>query len=299
MKYSAKNKAVAIIAISLIPSLMLAAGKADKYSIWNWVLDNLLFVAAGAVILGAFYSLLSLMNSILADKRKEVDPDFEHELMNNEPKESLFSKWYNKLSGIVPIQEESDLLLDHDYDGIKELDNSLPPWWLYMFYITILIAVGYVYFYHYSDLGVSQQEEYAMEMKEGNIQRAAFVKRQANNIDEENLVALEDEKSLLSGMNEFKSNCLACHGASGEGGVGPNLTDKYWIHGGSTPDIYKTIKYGVPEKGMIAWKNQMTPATMHKLASYIQTLQGTDPPNQKAKEGVLYEGIPDSTQVNI
>ena len=291
MKQSAKKLAIACIALCLIPGLGLAAGKAHKYSIYNWVLDNLLFIAAATIAVGAFASLLNLMNAILSDKRKEVDKDFESELVSNEPEVSFFSKWYDKLSGLVPIQQESDLMLDHDYDGIKELDNSLPPWWVYGFYLTILIAIGYMYVYQYSDIGINQQEEYDIEMKEGKIQRAAFAKKQANNIDEENLIALVDEAAILSGMNEFQSNCIACHGMDGGGTVGPNLTDKFWIHGGSISDIYQTIKNGVPEKGMIAWKNQMNPATMHKLASYIQTLQGTEPANPKKEEGLLYEPV--------
>ena len=100
---------------------------------------------------------------------------------------------------------------------------------------------------------------------------------------------MEDEAALAAGETIFLSKCASCHGQLGEGGVGPNLTDRYWVHGGSISDIFATIKYGVPEKGMISWQSQLRPKNMQQVASFIKTLEGTDPPNQKDKEGTLYQ----------
>jgi len=181
--------------------------------------------------------------------------------------------------------------LGHDYDGIRELDNRLPPWWVWTFYLTIFIGLGYLYVYHGSDIGLSQHEEYVAEMQRGEDEKAAFAARQKNSIDENNLVEVTDAGKLNKAHGIYIANCAACHGPEGQGGVGQNLTDKYWVHGGSLSDIYQTIKNGVPEKGMIAWKAQMQPATILNLASYIRTLQGTNPPNQKKKEGDFYEDV--------
>lgn len=303
MKKSAKNKAVAFLSFVVLPSIGFAAGKVQSNPIWVWILNNLIFIIAGLVFVGAVISLFSLLNAVLVAKSRELlrAKGIEVDTTPDISEETFLSKWYTWASGLVPIDKEADLELDHDYDGIKELDNSLPPWWLYGFYLSIVIGIAYLYVYHYSDIGMSQHEEYVAEMREGEKVKAAFAARQANNIDEKNLVALLDEQSLRLGMDEFTRVCAACHGKEGQGGVGPNLTDKYWLHGGSMPEIYKTIKNGVPEKGMIAWKNQMQPVTMHQIASYIETLQGTNPPNPKEKQGLLYEKpiIEDTTIIEV
>ena len=132
-------------------------------------------------------------------------------------------------------------------------------------------------------------------MAEGEAAKEEYAARQVNSIDEKNLVEVTDPKELDKAFGIYIANCAACHGNEGQGGVGQNLTDKYWVHGGSLSDVYQTIKNGVPEKGMIAWKAQMQPATILSLASYIRTLQGTNPPNQKASEGEFYEEVADDS----
>jgi len=287
MNQLASKKMRFFIILSISPIFAFAAGKDQSDSIWNWALHNLLFIVSLTIIIGAFVALWNLFMTILTEKKRELNIK-EPEIDSTFSIESIFKKTYDKLSGLIPLQDENDIMLDHDYDGIKELDNSLPPWWIYGFYISIIAAFAYIYVYHYSDIGLNQVEEYEVAMKEGERRKAEYAKRQANNIDEKNLVALADEKSLTIAMKEFKSKCAACHGNEGQGGVGPNLTDDYWIHGGSTPEIYKTIKYGVPEKGMIAWKTQLNPSSIHQVSSYILTLRGTNPPNPKASQGTLY-----------
>jgi len=291
MKYRLINKVSYLWILMLIPSFCSAASKAKSNPIMTWMMNNMLLVLSGIIVLGVLLTIWNLVNTMFVVKRREflkasgIEVNTEYSVSD----ETFLSRWTKHLAGLVPVEKEADIQLDHDYDGIKELDNSLPPWWLYGFYISIIVAIGYMYVYHYSDIGLSQNEEYEVAMKKGEERKARFAAMQANNIDESNLIALLDEKSLSVGMNAFKANCAACHGQLGEGGVGPNLTDEYWIHGGSTVHIYKTIKNGVPEKGMIAWKSQMKPTTIHKLASYIQTLKGTNPPNAKAKQGQLYK----------
>ncbi len=189
----------------------------------------------------------------------------------------------------VPMALEGDIMLHHDYDGIRELDNHLPPWWINLFVICIVWSVGYMWYYHWGGSGVNQAEEYKMEVETAKKQIAIALAGKANSVDESNVTALTDGSALGEGELIFKGNCVACHGAKGEGTVGPNFTDEYWLHGGGIKNVFKTIKYGVPEKGMIAWAAQLKPADMQKVASYILTLQGTNPPSPKAPQGEIWK----------
>lgn len=188
----------------------------------------------------------------------------------------------------VPLEREGDILMHHDYDGIRELDNSLPPWWINMFYITIVFAGIYMYYYHWGGNGPSSKQEYEQQVEKANKDKAIALARTANAVDESNVTALTEAARLAEGELVYKANCVACHGQGGEGGVGPNLTDDYWIHGGGIKNIFKTIKYGVPEKGMISWSAQLNPSDMQKVGSYILTLHGTNPANAKAPQGQIW-----------
>lgn len=188
----------------------------------------------------------------------------------------------------VPMEREAELDLGHAYDGIRELDNRLPPWWVNMFVITIVWAVGYMYFYHWSGNEWSSGQEYKTEMAEAKKQVSMSLAGKANAMDESNVTALTDASAIGEGEAIFKSVCAACHGQKGEGLVGPNFADEYWIHGGGIKNVFKVIKYGVPDKGMISWQAQLKPADMQKVGSYILTLQGTNPPNPKAPQGTIW-----------
>ena len=206
------------------------------------------------------------------------------------PKESLWKRLYKRLTMVVPMEKEKDILFDHEYDGIRELDNSLPPWWVAMFYITIIFGVFYLGYYHISGSGLSQAEEYTAEMEEAQETVRAYLARQANVLDENNLTILASEDDIALGKSLYDVNCAACHGLLGEGGIGPNLTDNYWMHGGQINDVFKTVKNGVPAKGMIAWKSQLRPVDIHRVSSYILgKLHGTSPPNPKDPQGDLFE----------
>ncbi|OKL41524.1 c-type cytochrome [Pontibacter flavimaris] len=170
----------------------------------------------------------------------------------------------------------------HDFDGIQEYDNDLPPWWKALFYVTIIFAVGYMLHYHVFKTGALQDEEYEMEMQEA----AVFA---ANNADDPNAVTdyevLTEAAALESGKSIYNTNCAACHGTEGQGTVGPNLTDEYWLHGGDVNEIFKTIKYGVPAKGMVPWQGKLTKDQILEVSSYILSLQGTNPANAKEPQG--------------
>lgn len=192
------------------------------------------------------------------------------------------------LSDAVDVENEESIMLDHDYDGIKELDNNLPPWWKYGFYLTILVGVVYLLNYHVLKTSPLQVEEYTISMKKAEAEIAEFMKTSANNVDENTVKLLTDPSDIAAGKEIFLSTCSACHGKLGEGSVGPNLTDDYWIHSGSVKEIFKTIKYGYPDKGMKSWKEDYSPIQIAQLTSFIRTLRGTNPPKQKDKQGELY-----------
>lgn len=203
--------------------------------------------------------------------------------------EFSFGKWWNKINGTtVSVKDEESILLHHDYDGIKELDNHLPPWWVNLFYLSTVFAIVYMLVYHVWDKAPLPDQEYQIAMEKAKKEVEAYQQQQGNAIDESSAVLdLEDKTALTNGKAVFDANCAACHGTAGEGTVGPNLTDEYWLHGGSIHDVFKTIKYGIPEKGMISWQSTIKPKDMQDVSNYILSLVGTKPANGKAPEGTL------------
>ena len=197
---------------------------------------------------------------------------------------SLDQKFFTKA---IPVEKEADHLLDHNYDGIRELDNALPPWWKYGFIITILVAFLYLINFHVLGIGKNPTEEYAAEMEVAKIQKEQFEAKNKDRIDESS-VPMADAAGVKQGGEYFAANCIACHGKLGEGGAGPNLTDNYWLHKGSINDIYQTLKNGYPAKGMAAWANKFNPKELSFIASYIKTLKDTNPPGAKAPQGDIY-----------
>lgn len=183
------------------------------------------------------------------------------------------------------MAKKADQLTDHDYDGIQEYDNDLPPWWTFLFYLTIIFSIIYLLNYHVLGTGDSQEMEYKKEMARAEVAKAKFEASQGNLA----LSFLTDAAALENGKKAYDANCIACHGAAGEGGVGPNLTDAYWLHGGSIDDLVKVITYGVPEKGMIPWEKSLSKRQIVEVASYIHTMQGSNPPNAKEPQGELAE----------
>ncbi len=192
---------------------------------------------------------------------------------------TIFSKWNKSLTNAVDIEDEDSILLDHDYDGIKELDNDLPPWWKYGFYVTIVFAIIYIPYYHVFNPDKLQYGEFATEMAEGEKEVAAYKAAHPNLVNEDNVELLTDEASINKGKEIFAANCIACHGQNGGGGIGPNLTDTQWIYDGDIKGVFHTISEGAAN-GMVAWKNQLNPSEIQQVASFVLSM----PPAEGGKE---------------
>jgi len=201
------------------------------------------------------------------------------------PETAEKQSWWDGFTGLKPLEKEKDLLMDHKYDDIAELDNPTPPWFMYSFYSTILFAVVYGLYYHVYQDGNIQETEYKTEVTIAEKARVEYMKKFANSVNEDNVIVVKEAKDLTEGSQIFTTNCVACHGDKGQGGVGPNLTDKFWLHGGDIKSIFKTLTHGVPEKGMIAWNKTLNPLQIQKVASFILSLQGSNPPGAKEPQG--------------
>lgn len=192
------------------------------------------------------------------------------------------------------MANKHDELLDHDYDGIKEYDNPLPRWWLWLFYGTIAFAVIYSP-YILLGFGPSSAEEYRQEVAAVKTP-ASPAMPMAPHAEGEPHVAVappltgpsleRNAAAIAAGKEIFTANCVPCHGPQGQGVIGPNLTDTYWLHGGKYADIVNTITVGVPDKGMISWKATLNPEKIRQVAAYVKSLKGTNPPNPKPPQGV-------------
>lgn len=196
---------------------------------------------------------------------------------------------WTRIMELKPIAQEKDLVMDHQFDGIEELDNPIPAWFKVLFYATIIFAIGYLLNYHVLNQSDPQETEYAASIEQAATDKEAFLANPANatanKINESNIVQSKDPAVLKSGAALFSTHCPPCHGEHAQGIVGPNLTDKYWLHGGTIKDVFKTIKLGVPEKGMISWEKTMNAQQISDIANYVLSLQGTNPAGAKAPQG--------------
>lgn len=250
----------------------------------------LLLLGVFAVLASVFFMLTNVQFTLFDIKKRGAYGEVgEGRLVSDEAQASWWSKILEVIQGAVPVAHEEDVLLDHDYDGIHELDNNLPPWWLWIFYLSILYAVIYMGIYHFGGNGLTSGEKYVREMEIAQAQVDEYKANQVVFVDEANLVPLTEAVDLTAGEKIYTANCVACHGSLGEGGIGPNMTDDYWIHGGDIKDLYRIIKDGVIDKGMQSWAAMLPADQMHQVASYMLTLQGTNPPNGKEPQGDLYE----------
>ena len=197
-------------------------------------------------------------------------------------------RMYSKLAGTKPVEEEGEIILDHNYDGIKELDNKLPPWWVYLFYVTIIFGVVYLARFHiFGDY--DQDTEYEREVAAAQAAIEEYKKTAKDLIDVNTVELLTDASDLNAGKAIFEANCVVCHMADGGGGIGPNLTDEYWISGGGIKNVFNTVSEGGRAgKGMVAWKQTLKPSEMAQVSSYLLTFQGTTPANPKAAEGDIW-----------
>lgn len=242
--------------------------------------DTSLYALISVIIveLGVIFYLLINLRALLSKEKvlvPKTTPSFS------------FSIWWEKINRFKPVQEESNIDLGHDYDGIRELDNRLPPWWLYGFYACIVFAVIYLYRFHVSHTAPLSGEEYQLAVTQAASEKEAYLAKAANKVDEKTVVYQNSPDYLAGGQKIFSTACSPCHLADGGGSVGPNLTDDYWLHGNTIQDIFKTIKYGYPEKGMKSWQDDYTPAQIAQLASYVKSLHGSHPAKPKEPQGIL------------
>ena len=187
----------------------------------------------------------------------------------------------------VAVDKEESIVLDHDYDGIRELDNDLPPWWKWGFVLTIIVACTYLGYYHIAG-GPHQIDEYTAAVAQAEEEKAAYLAKSGEKIDETNVTKVLDAAALDNAKTVFKNTCAACHREDAGGNVGPNLTDDYWLHGGSLKDVFKSIKYGWKDKGMPEWQNSLTAKQIAALASYVKSLKDTRPTGPKPPQGELF-----------
>jgi len=290
-----KNKAAGVIAVLLFSGLAnnVMAQEAVAANITvvepNYGLVFWMFLIVDFVLLVIVIVQLSVLSGLTKALRGEATA-VEGVKVSEEP--VGLQKFWESLTDAVPMDREEEVMTDHEYDGIKELDNKLPPWWVWLFNLSILFAVIYISYYEVfdsSDLPISIVE-YNNEMAQAEEDIAAYKAKFGSGIDENSAMLIEDAARLANGEKIYTANCVSCHMADGGGGIGPNFADEYWIHGGDIKDLFKTIKYGVITKGMIPWKDQLKPEEMEDVASYILiTFQGTTPANPKDPQGDLYE----------
>ena len=248
----------------------------------------MLFLLLVLIILIAIETIIGALEHImLQNLNAEAKAKF---LVDKERKFEF--KWlknlYNKSLDTKPIEEEHEIILDHNYDGIKELDNNLPPWWVYSFYATIIFAVVYMLKYEVFD-GDNQIDELETEYAEAKIAIEEYKKTAKDLVDFNTVVLLTETSDLNAGKTIYELNCIACHMADGGGGIGPNLADKNWILGGGIKNVFKVISEGGRDgKGMIAWRQQLKPVEMAQVSSYILQFQDTTPAEPKAPEGDIW-----------
>ncbi|WP_299334559.1 cbb3-type cytochrome c oxidase N-terminal domain-containing protein [uncultured Psychroserpens sp.] len=249
----------------------------------------LLFLALVLLILIAIEAIVNSIDNVLYQSL-DAEAKARYDAKRSAP--SKLVAWinglYNKSLGQKPIEEEHEIILDHNYDGIKELDNDLPPWWLYGFYGTIIFAFIYLGKYHVFN-GDTQFDELDAEIAQAKIDIEEYKKTAKDLVDFNTVTVLTDAGDLNAGKKIFELNCVACHKADGGGGIGPNLTDKHWILGGGIKNVFKTISEGGRDgKGMVAWKQSLKPSEMAQVASYVLQFQGTTPAEPKAPEGDIW-----------
>ncbi len=226
---------------------------------------------------------------------QSLDEEAKARFLKEKQSSNKLMNLYNKLTGNKPIEEEGEIILDHNYDGIKELDNDLPPWWLYAFYASIIFAVIYNVRYDIMD-GPDQADEYAEELADANKAIEEYKKTAKDLVDFETVTLLTDVSDIDAGKKIFETNCVACHMSDGGGGIGPNLTDPNWILGGGIKNVFKTISEGGRDgKGMISWKSTLKPLEMQQVSSYVLSFQGTTPAKPKVPEGDVWTD-PDAQQ---
>lgn len=285
-----KGKSKTAVATVLLPVFLLlstgaiAQDEAKTSSVTSiGGLSPFAFYSMLTIIFVELLVILVLLINIKFLLKKDVERVYD---VTPAKKGNTFQEWWAKLNKFKPIEQESSVELDHVYDGIRELDNRLPPWWLYGFYATILFGVVYLWRYHVAYSAPLSKEELEISIKSADAQVKAYLEKKGESIDENSVVALTDAQDIAEGKKIFTSSCAACHKEDGGGMVGPNLTDDYWMHGGDIKSIFKTIRYGI--NAMPQWQSTYSNKQIAQLASYVKSLHGTNPPGSKPPQGDIY-----------
>lgn len=284
LKEEAKNagKASPLLILFLLASTDLFAAPENNAGAADNPFSNLdLYLMSGAVLI-LFIAVLALVKALFVLMGVKAA---QTEALTGETVK--VKTLFQRLNNTVAIEDEDSLDLQHDYDGIRELDNKVPNWWSWTFFASALFGVIYMYRMFGAENLPKQLEELAQANTEAEIAKEAYLKKNANMVDENTVVMLSGG-DIAAGAALYTANCLACHGDKGQGGVGPNLTDDYWLHNGSIKDIFYSVKYGWQEKGMKSWQNDLSPLQIAQVSSFVRTLHGTNPPNPKDKQGELY-----------
>lgn len=203
------------------------------------------------------------------------------------------SAWFKKLKSFFiktkPIEQEGEITLHHNYDGIEELDNVLPPWWVKLFYVTIIFGLIYLVRFHIVG-DKNQAQEFEQEMADARIAVEEYKKTAKDLIDANSVTQLTEAADLAAGKQIFQDNCVACHRADAGGQIGPNLTDEYWLLGGGIKNVFHTITEGGRDgKGMVAWKGTLKPSQIQLVASYVLSLKGSNPKDPKEPQGDIWK----------
>ncbi len=282
----------AIITIITLGSLLFAnparaltfvrAGETSEKTPWLLVeaVDIYVLILVNMILLGVLVYLRRLFNGFM---RMAVPPK---EKPVEKPAGETFRKIGAILTDVVPVEEEEKILMDHEYDGIHELDNNLPPWWVWGFYISIAFAVVYLFNYHVLKTSDLQLEAYNRDMKQAQHDIDAYLAEMAMNVDETNATVLTEGSDISAGKSLFQNNCIACHNPNGEGNIGPNLTDDYWIYGPDVKDLFKTIKKGT-SNGMPEHASKLNPVQIQQVASFVLSLpfkEGKEPQGTRYEE---------------
>ncbi len=257
---------------------------------------TMLFIIVIAILalLRAFNVITLVMLKSQGYTAEQIQAEMHPPKKEKKPKAEV----WNKLLSLRPMAEEKELLIAHDYDGIQELDNPIPGWFMYLFYATIIFGVGYLLNYHVFKTGQLQYDEYKTEMAQADIAKKLYLSKAANQVDENTVKLVSEPDVLKAGQGIFIQNCKPCHGEHGEGNVGPNLTDDFWLHGSKINDLFKTIKYGVLAKGMPTWEKQLSPKQMADVANYVKSLHDTHPAGAKEPQGTKDTPIDDKLALN-
>jgi cytochrome c oxidase cbb3-type subunit 3 len=249
------------------------AVKPGEQAAWIWWAIKILSIVIGFGVIFMFNAVTALNQGerlILGSAEKA--PDIQRK-----------AAFWGRIFQIKPTSTDKDTDLGEDFDGISELDNPPPPWFMYMFYTTILVAIIYfVRFLASPETPLRQETEYVAEMKQAEAARKLMLANAAENVDETSAKLVTDAARLAPMKEVFTKRCVVCHGQKAEGLIGPNLTDEYWVYGADVKNLFKIIKNGTTN-GMQAFNTVLKPSEIETMASYVLSLQGTNAGNPAAK----------------